>query len=58
MDMDADLLPSRTANDVNKNKIGWYWDEGFKGIKYAKMKLKKTRYGVPPISSVHIVITS
>jgi len=43
MDMDADLLPSRTANDVNKNKIGWYWDEGFKGIKYANIVLNRMK---------------
>ena len=41
--MDADLLPSRTANDVNKNKIGWYWDEGFKGIKYANIVLNRMK---------------
>lgn len=43
IDMDADLLPSRTANDVNKNKIGWYWDEGFKGIKYANIVLNRMK---------------
>ncbi|MGN6568320.1 MAG: RagB/SusD family nutrient uptake outer membrane protein, partial [Flavipsychrobacter sp.] len=35
MDMDVALLPDANLNDVNTTKVGWYWYEGYKGIKYA-----------------------
>lgn len=35
MDMDIALLPDANLNDVNTTKVGWYWYEGYKGIKYA-----------------------
>lgn len=41
MDFDSDMLPTRTSNDVGKNRISWYWEEGFKGIKYANIVLAR-----------------
>lgn len=41
MDMDVSLLPDAKLNDINFTKIGWYWDEGFKGIKYANVIISR-----------------
>ncbi|MCD2423489.1 RagB/SusD family nutrient uptake outer membrane protein [Niabella pedocola] len=35
MDMDISLLPDAQLNHNDYTKIGWYWYEGYKGIKYA-----------------------
>jgi len=35
MDMDISLLPDADLNNVNTTRVGWYWYEGYKGIKYA-----------------------
>ncbi len=35
MDMDISLMPDAKLNDANTTKVGWYWYEGYKGIKYA-----------------------
>lgn len=40
VDLDNEMLPSRTKNDM-KGKNGWYWDEGFKGIKYANIVISR-----------------
>jgi len=37
MDMDNALLPDADLNNGDRTKVGWYWDEGFKGIKYANV---------------------
>lgn len=37
MDMDVSLLPDLQLNHENNTRVGWYWDEGFKGIKYANV---------------------
>ena len=70
VDLDNEMLPSRTKNDM-KGKNKWYWEEGFKGIKYAnirqsavwmlpntKTKQNERPYWVPLISNVPIVITN
>ena len=46
VDLDNEMLPSRTKNDM-KGKNKWYWEEGFKGIKYANIaisRLDATKY--------------
>ena len=40
VDFDNYMLPTRVRNDA-KNKMGWYWDEGFKGIKYANIVVSR-----------------
>lgn len=40
VDLDNEMLPARTKNNMNgKNK--WYWEEGFKGIKYANIAISR-----------------
>lgn len=34
-DLNAMITPTSNNNDLNTNKINWFWFEGFKGIKYA-----------------------
>ncbi|PWV47757.1 RagB/SusD family nutrient uptake outer membrane protein [Chitinophaga sp. S165] len=34
-DLNAMITPTSNNNDLNTNKIGWFWFEGYKGIKYA-----------------------
>lgn len=41
MDFDSDLLPTRTANSVDKNQVKWYWEESYKGVKYANIVLAR-----------------
>ncbi|MFV0605554.1 MAG: RagB/SusD family nutrient uptake outer membrane protein [Niabella sp.] len=41
MDMDIALLPDANLNSANTTKIGWYWYEGYKGIKYANMVISR-----------------
>ena len=40
VDFDHEMLPARTKNDM-KGKNGWYWAEGFKGIKYANIVISR-----------------
>jgi hypothetical protein len=35
VDMNLQITPDAELNHVNFNRIGWYWTEGYKGIKYA-----------------------
>ncbi|MGJ7031796.1 RagB/SusD family nutrient uptake outer membrane protein [Niabella hirudinis] len=35
MDMDISLMPDAQLNHTDYTKVGWYWYEGYKGIKYA-----------------------
>ncbi|AHF15604.1 RagB/SusD family nutrient uptake outer membrane protein [Niabella soli] len=35
MDMDVSLLPDADLNNTNTTKVGWYFNEGYNGIKYA-----------------------
>lgn len=41
MDMDVSILPDAKLNDTNYTKLGWYWNEGFKGIKYANVVISR-----------------
>src|SRR3546814_20790565 len=34
-DMNLQITPDANLNSVDHNRIGWYWYEGFKGIKYS-----------------------
>lgn len=40
VDLDQEMLPSRTKNDM-KGKNKWYWEEGFKGVKYANITISR-----------------
>ena len=40
VDLDTEMLPSRTKNGP-KGKNLWYWEEGFKGIKYANIVISR-----------------
>lgn len=40
VDFDTQLLPSHVTSDM-KGKVGYYWDEGFKGIKYANIAINR-----------------
>lgn len=44
VDFDNYMLPTQVLSDA-KNKLGWYWDEGFKGIKYANIVLSRIDNG-------------
>src|SRR3546814_17178410 len=33
--MNLQITPDANLNSVDHNRIGWYWYEGFKGIKYS-----------------------
>lgn len=35
------ITPDAQLNHVDYNKIGWYWLEGFKGIKYANVAISR-----------------
>lgn len=37
MDMDVSILPDANLNHTDRSKVGWYWFEGYKGIKYANI---------------------
>lgn len=39
MDLDVALLPDANLNSNNTTKVGWYWYEGYKGIKYANIAI-------------------
>lgn len=40
VDFDNYMLPTQVLSNA-KNKMGWYWDEGFKGIKYANIVVSR-----------------
>lgn len=40
VDLDNEMLPARTKNNM-KGKNQWYWEEGFKGIKYANIAISR-----------------
>jgi SusD family. len=48
MDMDVSLLPDAQLNHENNTRVGWYWYEGFKGVKYANTVI--SRVGAADIS--------
>ncbi|MCO5235099.1 MAG: RagB/SusD family nutrient uptake outer membrane protein [Chitinophagaceae bacterium] len=33
--LNLQITPTANLNSVDFNRIGWYWDEGYRGIKYA-----------------------
>lgn len=41
MDMDNALLPDMELNSGDKTKVGWYWYEGYKAIKYANVVISR-----------------
>ncbi|MBZ4188387.1 RagB/SusD family nutrient uptake outer membrane protein [Niabella sp. 3A5MI-3] len=41
MDMDISLLPDAQLNSTDYTKIGWYWYEGYKGVKYANSVISR-----------------
>lgn len=41
MDMDNALLPDMELNHGDKTKVGWYWFEGYKAIKYANVVIAR-----------------
>ena len=41
MDMDITLLPNASLNSENSTRTGWYWMEGYKGIKYANVIISR-----------------
>lgn len=40
-DMNLLITPDANLNSENTNRIGWYWYEGFKGIKYANTVISR-----------------
>ena len=34
-DMNLQITPDAELNNIDHNRIGWWWSEGYKGIKYA-----------------------
>ncbi|MDR3251617.1 MAG: RagB/SusD family nutrient uptake outer membrane protein [Tannerella sp.] len=41
MDIDNTLLPDLNLNSTDRTKTGWYWYEGYKGIKYANVVISR-----------------
>ena len=41
MDMDNTLLPDMNLNNGDKTKVGWYWYEGYKAIKYSNVVISR-----------------
>ncbi|MDR1331806.1 MAG: RagB/SusD family nutrient uptake outer membrane protein [Tannerella sp.] len=41
MNIDNTLLPDLNLNSTDRTKTGWYWDEGYKGIKYANVVIAR-----------------
>lgn len=37
MDMDKSLLPDAQLNHIDYTRVGWYWTNGYKAIKYANI---------------------
>ncbi|WP_200974493.1 RagB/SusD family nutrient uptake outer membrane protein [Echinicola sp. 20G] len=40
-DLNLLITPDANLNSTNTNRIGWYWYEGFKGIKYANVVVSR-----------------
>ncbi|MEX0778170.1 MAG: RagB/SusD family nutrient uptake outer membrane protein [Balneolales bacterium] len=40
-DLNLLIVPDGNLNSVNTNRIGWYWYEGYKGIKYANVVISR-----------------
>lgn len=41
MDMDITLLPDANLNSVDFTRVGWYWENGYKAIKYANVIINR-----------------
>lgn len=41
MDMDIAFMPDANLNSTNTTRVGWYWYEGYKGIKYANTVISR-----------------
>jgi len=41
MNMDVHLLPDLDLNSVNTTRVGWYWNEGYRAIKYANTVISR-----------------
>ncbi|MDR1980572.1 MAG: RagB/SusD family nutrient uptake outer membrane protein [Tannerellaceae bacterium] len=41
MDIDNTLLPDLDLNNNERTKTGWYWNEGYKGVKYANVVIAR-----------------
>src|SRR5690554_842862 len=41
MDLDVALLPDANLNSADGTRVGWYWYEGYKGIKYANVVIAR-----------------
>ena len=41
MDLRAQILPDANLNNTNTNRIGWYWDEGYRRIRYASVVISR-----------------
>lgn len=41
MNMDISLMPDAQLNHTDFTKVGWYWYEGYKGIKYANTVISR-----------------
>ncbi|MCE4563432.1 RagB/SusD family nutrient uptake outer membrane protein [Maribellus sp. CM-23] len=39
--MNIQITPTSQLNNTNYNRIGWFWYEGFKGIKYANVVIER-----------------
>ncbi|PZX55481.1 putative outer membrane starch-binding protein [Algoriphagus ratkowskyi] len=40
-DMNLLITPDANLNSTNTNRIGWYWYEGYKGVKYANTVISR-----------------
>lgn len=45
-DLNLLITPDANLNSIDFNKIGYYWDEGYKGIKYANTIISRIDSGV------------
>lgn len=41
MNLDVSFLPDAELDNTDRNRVGWYWREGFKGIKYANVVISR-----------------
>lgn len=44
-DLNLQITPDANLNSIDFNKIGYYWDEGYKGIKYANTIISRIDSG-------------
>ncbi len=51
-DLNLLILPDKNLNSTNTNRIGWYWYEGFKGIKYANTVITRIDDATYPSEAV------